>query len=322
MLQTTLKNPIEFCGIGLHTGESITVGIVPAPANTGITFIRKDLEGAPHIKVEPSNVVSTSYATTLGTKVGDVTATVSTVEHILSAFMGMGIDNAIIEIDGCEVPIMDGSSALFIDLIKEAGIKKLTESKRYIKITKPMKVRDGEKFIKIYPTDEAEDVHSEYDATEALEIDYTIDFEHPVLSKQRFKGVFSRDMFDKDIASARTFCFLKDVEALQANGLARGGSLKNAVVIGEDEILNEEGLRHSDEFVRHKVLDLIGDLAVLGLPIKGRIVAYRSGHGMNYKLVEKLLANTSKWEVVDTAEEASEVAGDAVFGKLAPVVNG
>lgn len=312
MLQTTLKNPIEFCGIGLHSGDYITVNISPAGADEGIAFIRKDLEGAPRIQVDPRNVVATNYATTLG--VGE--AKVSTVEHILAAFFGMGISNAVIEIDGPEVPVMDGSSVLFVNLIKEAGIKQLQASRKYIKITKPIRVKDGDKFVKLYPLEDGN--HND----DSLEIDYTIDFAHPVLTKQTFKGVFSKEMFTEDISSARTFCFLKDVEMLQKNGLAKGGSLENAVVIGEDDILNEEGLRHSNEFVRHKVLDLIGDLSILGLPIQGRIQAHRSGHAMNYSLVNKLIHNPGKWEIVDSMEESVKPSFDrdsVMVGELAAV---
>ncbi len=313
MLQTTLKNPIEFCGVGLHTGNYITVNISPAGADEGITFVRKDLEGAPRVKVDSRNVVATNYATTLG--VGE--AKISTVEHILAAFYGMGISNAVIEIDGPEVPVMDGSSVLFVDLIKEAGIKQLNASRKYIKITKPIRIKDGEKFIKLYPLDDDSNA-----SDDRLEIDYTIDFSHPMLTEQTFKGVFSKEMFAEDISSSRTFCFLKDVEMLKKNGLAKGGSLKNAVVIGEDDILNEEGLRHSNEFVRHKVLDLIGDLAVLGMPIQGRIKANRSGHAMNYSLVSKLIHNPGKWEIVDSLEDTmadSYEPSSVMVGELAAV---
>lgn len=310
MLQKTLKNPIEFCGVGLHTGNSIAVKIFPANADEGITFVRTDLTGAPKIKVDSRNVVATNYATTLG--VGD--ATVSTVEHILAALVGMGIGNAVIEIDGPEVPVMDGSSVLFVNLIKDAGIKQLKASRKYIKITKPIRVKDGEKYIKLYPLEDNSNA-----SNDRLEIDYTIDFSHPMLTEQNFKGVFSKEMFAEDISSSRTFCFLKDVEMLQKNGLAKGGSLKNAVVIGEDDILNEEGLRHSNEFVRHKVLDLIGDLAVLGMPIQGRVKANRSGHSMNYSLVSKLILNPGKWEVVDGIEDSLHESSGVMVGELAAV---
>lgn len=286
MYQQTLRNIIEFSGVALHSGTNVNVRIKPAKAGRGIVFVRTDLadsiNGAPVIEATASNVVSTSYATTLrDNKSG---ATVATIEHLMAAFFGLSIDNAIVELNGPEIPIMDGSAVLFVDLIETAGIKKLSDKRRYIVIDEPIRVKDGDKFIELLPT-----------SSRDFKIDYSIDFNHAVLGPQTFAGSFSRKMFLNDVVKARTFGFLKDIEMLRAKGLAKGGSLENAVVIGDDDVLNAEGLRYPDECVRHKVLDAIGDLALVGYPILGHLVAYKSGHGLNHKLAEAILANTSSW---------------------------
>lgn len=284
MQQQTLKKAVEFSGVGLHTGREVRVRIVPSCGGTGITFFRRDLPGAPAIRAISSNVVSTNYATTLGSR----GATVSTIEHLMAAFYGMGVDNAIVEIDGPEVPILDGSAMGFVGMIESAGLAALSSPRRYMVIKKPIKVADEDKYIFLLPSEEAE-----------LSINYSIDFSHPFLAKQSFSRPFSKDVFRKELGSARTFGFLKDVEMLRANGLAKGGSLDNAIVIGDTEILNEGGLRYPDELVRHKVLDLMGDIALVGTPIIGKLIAYRSGHSLNHKLAQEIWKKPGRWEFSD-----------------------
>lgn len=284
-MQQTIRNIVEFSGIGLHTGCAVKMRILPSGEDTGITFIRKDIPGAPAIKAEASNVVATSYATSLGSK----GAMVSTVEHILSAFYGLGVDNAVVELDGPEVPIMDGSASHFVDMIESVGLVRLSAPKKYIVIKKPIKVADRDKYVLLLPADDAE-----------LTIDYSIDFSHPLITKQSFSTLFSEEVFRREVGSARTFGFLRDVEMLKANGLAKGGSLNNAVVVSDTEILNEGGLRYPDEFVRHKVLDMMGDISLLGAPVIGRLIAHRSGHGLNHKLVKEILNRPGRWRLTDT----------------------
>ena len=284
-MQMTVNKIIEFFGIGMHTGRDISVRVLPSGEDTGITFVRSDVPGAVAIKAEPSNVVATSYATSLG-KDG---VSVSTVEHLMAAFYGLGVDNAVVELDGPEVPIMDGSSAYFIAMIESAGLRELDSPRRYLVIKRPIKVADKDKYILLMPAVCGE-----------LSIDYSIDFAHSLLQSQTYSGHFSSDAFREDMGMARTFGFLKDVEMLRANGLARGGSLDNAIVIGDNGVLNEDGLRYPDEFVRHKVLDMVGDISILGLPVIGRLVAHRSGHSLNHKLVKEIMRRPARWEVTDT----------------------
>jgi len=286
MLQKTIKKTIEFAGVGLHTGSNVKVRVVPAAADSGITFIRKDIHGSEPIKAVGANVVDTNYATTLGCN----GVTVSTVEHILAAFYGLGVDNAVIEVEGPEVPVLDGSAEKFIEMIEAAGVRELEAEKMYLVVKKPIKVSEGDKYVLLMPSKGS-----------GLTIDYSIDFSHPFLTKQTFSGLFSKKAFKTEIGSARTFGFLHDVEMLRANGLARGGSLNNAVVVGDTDILNEDGLRFPDEFVRHKVLDLMGDLSLAGSPISGRIVAHRSGHALNHKLIQKIIKQPSRWELTGLA---------------------
>ncbi len=292
MFQKTLKGAIEFSGIGLHTGVHSTVRILPESSDRGISFIRVDIPDSPRIKASAANVVDTLYATTLGRN----GATVSTVEHLLAALYGMGIDNALIEVDGPEIPIMDGSAADFVEMIETVGLRRLKALKKYLVVKRPIEVRSSNGSVVLLPSKDRE-----------FSIDYSIDFSHPVLGSQSFRRLFSRQLFKKELVHARTFGFLSDVETLRANGLAKGGSLENAVVIGEKEILNEEGLRYPDEFVRHKVLDIMGDISLLGAPVIGHLKARRSGHSLNHRLVKKVLSSTDSWrlvEVLDTEDAA------------------
>ncbi len=289
-MQKTIIRETSFSGIGLHTGCSVNVRILPAQADSGITFVRTDLPGRPAVKAGAASVVSTSYATTIGSN----GVTVATVEHLLAAFYGLGVDNAVVELDGPEVPIMDGSASYFIAVIEDARLMALDKPRKYLVVKRPIKVADRDKYVLILPSEEMR-----------LTIDYNIDFSHTLLSRQSFSRLFSREVFRKELGSARTFGFLRDVEMLQANGLAKGGSLDNAVVIGETEILNEGGLRFPDEFVRHKVLDMMGDIALIGSPVIGRIVAHRSGHALNHRFVQEVLRRPGRWELTTTLSQRS-----------------
>ncbi|MEE9614424.1 MAG: UDP-3-O-acyl-N-acetylglucosamine deacetylase [Thermodesulfobacteriota bacterium] len=304
MLQKTIQDMIEFSGIGLHSGLRVKVRVSPSAEDTGICFIRKDLPGSPPIKAVSRNVVATNFATTLGS--GGVT--IGTVEHLMAAFYGLGVDNALVEVEGPELPIMDGSAAHFVDMIEEAGLATQSAPRKYLVIKRPIRVGDEEdKFVHLFPAE-----------GDGLSIDYSIDFAHPYLNRQSFSGHLSKDVFTGEIVDARTFTFHRDVEILRKKGLAKGGSLSNALVIGDTSILNESGLRYPDEFVRHKVLDIVGDIALLGMPIVGRLVAHRSGHALNHKFVQKVLKNARRWEVVDSlAAEEPAARRPALTGELA-----
>jgi len=277
--QRTLREEIGCTGIGLHSGEMIRINIKPASCNTGIRFVRTDMPSQPAIDACFSNVSDTTLATSIGVN----GCRVSTVEHLMAAFYGLGIDNAVVEIDGPEVPIMDGSSAPFVFLVKSAGIREQKDPKRFIVIKKSFKVDDGNRSISVYPSRE-------------LKISYTIDFQHPLLRNQEFELHFSGGDFVREISKARTFGFLKDVQALKANGLARGGSLDNAVVIDDFRIINEDGLRFKDEFVRHKVLDFIGDLSLVQAPVIGHFVVKKSGHFLNQQMLTSLMQSKRHWK--------------------------
>ncbi|MBU0733349.1 MAG: UDP-3-O-acyl-N-acetylglucosamine deacetylase [Proteobacteria bacterium] len=289
--QRTLKHEIGCTGIGLHTGEKITINIKPAPCGSGIHFVRTDLSGHPMLKAHFNNVLDTTLATSIGSN----GCRVSTIEHLMAAFYGLGIDNAVVELDGSEVPIMDGSSAPFVFLLKSAGIKEQKEPKRFIVIKKAFKIDDGNRSICVYPSKE-------------LKITYTIDFQHPLLRNQEYELHFSGGDFVREISRARTFGFLRDVETLKANGLAKGGSLDNAVVIDDFRIINEDGLRFKDEFVRHKILDFIGDLSLVQSPIIGRFVIKKSGHFLNQQMLATLMKSKKHWKVYAfvTPEECSK----------------
>ncbi|MFQ5428056.1 MAG: UDP-3-O-acyl-N-acetylglucosamine deacetylase [Thermodesulfobacteriota bacterium] len=282
MMQTTIKKEIVFSGVGLHTGCDVRVRLLPAEEDSGVRFIRKDLPGFPSIKADGANVVNTNYATTLGA--GGVT--VSTVEHILAALYGLGVDNVDVEVYGSEIPILDGSAGEFIKKIEAAGLIYLMAEREYLVVKSPIKVSDGDKYLMLLPSNEP-----------GLRIDYSIDFSHPVLSKQLFSRQCTREVFINEIGNARTFGFLSDIETLRANGLAMGGSLSNAVVVGESNILNEDGLRYPDEFVRHKALDLLGDLSLVGAPVSGQLIAHRSGHALNHRLLQKIARQRPRWEL-------------------------
>jgi UDP-3-O-[3-hydroxymyristoyl] N-acetylglucosamine deacetylase len=227
----------------------------------------------------------------------------------MAAFYGMGVDNANVEIDGPEVPIMDGSAVDFIGMIESSGLMALPALRQYLVIKKPIRVSEDDKYIFLLPPDDME-----------FTIDYSIDFAHPFLNKQSFARLFSQDVFRKELGSARTFGFLKDVETLRANGLARGGSLENAIVISDTKILNEGGLRYPDEFVRHKVLDMMGDIALVGAPVIGQLIAYRSGHSLNHKLAQKVLDKPGRWELTESLADKDVMSSmPALLEKLATI---
>lgn len=281
--QRTLKTAISGEGVGLHSGRATRFRILPARVDTGIVFVRTDLSPAVEVPARAENVCETTLATTLG--VGDVT--VGTVEHLVAALAGLGVDNARIELDGPEVPILDGSCGRFVELITEAGgTVAQPKPKRFVVVKKTVEVCDGDKSARLEPAS-------------TFSLRCHIDFDHPIVNAQTFELVMSDTAFVRELSRARTFGFAKDVDAMHAAGLARGGGLDNAVVIDDYSIRNPDGLRFPDEFVRHKVLDAVGDLALLGAPVIGRYVGHKSGHSLNTRLVAALLDNERAYEVVE-----------------------
>ena len=289
--QRTLKNVIRATGIGLHTGKKVYLTLRPAAVDTGIVFRREDLETPVEIEAKPENVGDTRLSTTLIK--GDVR--VSTVEHLLSAFAGLGIDNAYVDLSAPEVPIMDGSAGPFVFLVQSAGIEEQNAPKRFIRIKRTVIVEDDDKWAR-------------FDPFEGFKVSFKIDFEHPVFRNrsQTTSVDFSSTSFVKEVSRARTFGFMRDIEQLRANDLALGGSLDNAVVMDDYRVLNEDGLRYEDEFVKHKVLDAIGDLYLLGSSLIGEFSGYKSGHALNNRLIRALLADADAWEtaIFDDIERA------------------
>jgi len=279
--QTTLAASVETKGVGLHTAVPVQVRLMPAPPDTGYVFRRTDLGGF-EIPANVESVAHCSYATTL-MRTGVM---LSTVEHLLSALRGCGVDNAYVEVDNLEVPIMDGSAEAFAEMIENAGVTEQPLARRALMVRQTVSVEAGNRGIKIEPAD-------------AYEIDCTIDFPHPLIGVQRRSLTLDNGSFARDIASARTFGFIDEVEALRRANLIRGGSLENAIVLTKHGMLNETGLRFPDEFVRHKILDIIGDLALLGMALLGRVKAERSGHLLHAALMSSLLRNRAAWEIVD-----------------------
>jgi UDP-3-O-[3-hydroxymyristoyl] N-acetylglucosamine deacetylase len=290
--QRTLRRPVSCTGIGLHSGNKVTLSLKPAPADYGIRFQRADLGG-----LEIPATVTHLGGIQLATGLTREAVSVETVEHLLAALTALGIDNVIVELNTPEVPIMDGSSAPFIYLVQEAGVKVLSEPRRYLKVTEPIALTRGDKQITLYPSDQ-------------FKVTYTISFDHPLLRHQTRTMVVNEDTFIDEIAPARTFTFLKEVEMLRQNGLALGGSLDNAIVIGDTGVLNSS-LRFEDEFVRHKILDLVGDFALLGHPIVAHAVVHRGGHALHTAMAAQLLEQTSAWELVAAPADATG-AGAAV----------
>jgi UDP-3-O-[3-hydroxymyristoyl] N-acetylglucosamine deacetylase len=287
--QRTLKNVIRATGVGLHTGEKIFLTLRPAPVNTGIVFCRVDLDEPVQIKARPENVGETRLSTSLVS--GDVR--ISTVEHLLSALAGLGIDNAYVDVSAPEVPIMDGSAGPFVFLIQSAGIEEQNAAKRFIRIRRKVEIREGDKLARFEPFD-------------GFRVGFTIEFDHPCIKReiQHSEIDFSTTSFVKEVSRARTFGFMSEVEQLRERDLILGGSLDNAVVMDDYRVLNEDGLRYRDEFVKHKILDAIGDLYLLGHGIIGAFHAVKSGHELNNKLLRMLIADESAWEYVSFDELA------------------
>jgi UDP-3-O-[3-hydroxymyristoyl] N-acetylglucosamine deacetylase len=278
-LQKTLSQKVSVSGTGVHSGKKTNLTIKPAPENHGIKFRRADLPGTHDIPAIFKMVVDTSLATVLGIN-GTI---ISTIEHLMASFAGLGIDNALVEVDDYEIPIMDGSAWVFTQLIEKAGIEKQKAPKHFLIVKEPIKVTDNDKSVVIYPEP-------------VFKITCKIDFSHPLIGKQEIIFDRAKNNFGKEISQARTFGFVQDLELLKKLSLAKGGSLDNAIVIDKDRILNKEGLRYPDEFVRHKLLDSLGDFSLLGMPIQGHIVTYKSGHALNHLFIKKLLENKNAWE--------------------------
>ena len=286
--QRTLKNVIRATGVGLHSGDTVYLTLRPAAPNTGIIFRRVDLDPVVEIEAKAENVGETALSTTLvqhGQRI-------STVEHLLSAFAGLGIDNAYIDLNASEVPIMDGSAGPFVFLVQSAGIEEQNAAKQFIRIKKSVLVEDGDKWGKFEPF-------------EGFKVSFAIDFEHPAFTgrPQQVDVDFSSTSFVREVSRARTFGFMKDIEKLRENNLALGASVDNAIALDDYRVVNEDGLRYEDEFVRHKVLDAIGDLYLLGHSLIGAFSGHKSGHEVNNKLLRKLLADEDAWELVSFEDE-------------------
>ncbi len=279
--QKTLAKPIETSGIGLHTGVAVNLKLKPAPENTGYIFVRTDLDDF-EIPASVEYISHCSYATTLLRR----GVLLSTCEHLLAALRGTGVDNCFIELDNIEIPIMDGSSEEFVDLIERSGVKEQNSPRRFLKIKETVVFEQGDRKMSIEPSDD-------------YEIECTIEFPHPFISRQNFNFTLTDGSFGREIASARTFGFTTEIEMLRKANLALGGSLDNAIVLSPDGMLNQQPLRFADEFVRHKTLDIIGDFALLGMPFIGRIKAEKSGHSVHASLMSKLLKTESAWEITE-----------------------
>jgi len=289
--EQTVRSAVECKGVGLHSGAPVHLKILPAPSGSGIVFRRTDLDDF-EIEATGRNIARVSYATSLMKK----GVLISTTEHLLSAFIGTGIDNAIVELDNLELPILDGSARPFVEMIQRAGIRKQRRARGYMRIRRELELREGKKFIAIYPAD-------------SYSVEYTIDFPHPLIGKETLRVELSNGNYLRELAPARTFGFLHEADAMRQQGLIRGASIENAIVLTRDRVMNPP-LRYHDEFVRHKVLDLIGDLALMGKQILGNIVADRAGHAMHTALVSRLLRDRSLWE--ETQLEESRFESNAV----------
>jgi UDP-3-O-[3-hydroxymyristoyl] N-acetylglucosamine deacetylase len=296
--QRTLQNTIRATGVGLHSGEKVFLTLRPAPVDTGIVFRRVDLEPVAEIPARADLVTETMLCTGLARDGGKA----MTVEHLMSAMAGLGIDNAYVDLSAPEVPIMDGSSGPFVFLLQSAGIVEQRAPKRFIRILSPIEVRDGDKVARFEPYD-------------GFRLDFTVDFDHPAIPTSRSRAVveFSTDNYIREVSRARTFGFMRDLEFMRERNLGLGGSMDNAIVLDEFRVLNDDGLRYADEFVRHKILDAVGDLYLVGHPILGAYIGYKSGHALNNKLVRALLAQREAWALT-TFEDATP--SPVAFGEL------
>lgn len=296
--QQTLRSPVTLAGVGLHGGEKVRARLLPADVDAGVVFRRLDLAAAVEIPGRSAFVVDTALATVLGVHGHRI----STVEHCLAALAGMGVDNAIVEVDGPEVPILDGSALPYVEAIGRVGLRRQRGRRRAIRVEKPLRVERGDKFSILRPSDR-------------LKITYSIDFDGGFPGRQHFYTDVTPEIFASDLAKARTFGFLEEVELLRSLGKARGGSLENAVVLDRGRVLNPEGLRVPDEFVRHKVLDAVGDLALAGMPVLGHLIVHKGGHSLHDALVRQLLARPDAWSLVDLEDRAwpAEAAPPSAF---------
>ena len=293
--QQTLKKEASVDGIGLHTGRPVSLKLLPAPPDTGIIFRRIDLANSIDIKANLKNVVDTRLCTTIASD----GVRVATVEHIMAAFAGLGIDNAIVTLTDAEVPIMDGSAAVFVNLIESAGVSVQHLPKKYIRIKNEIEVTDGDKWARLKPFD-------------GFKLSFSINFDHPTMQMYADHATIdlSQNSFTQDLSRARTFGFLQDIEALREAGLARGGSLENAIVMDDHRVINDGGLRYGDEFVKHKILDAIGDLYLIGSPLMGEFSAYKSGHKLNNQILQALETQPSCWESVSFSTEKRQESVD------------
>lgn len=292
-LQRTLRGTAECSGIGVHSGEKVTIRLLPAPENTGIVFIRTDLlNGARHIPARWDHVIDTTLCTVIGNAHG---GKVATIEHLMAALNAFGVDNALIEIDGPEVPVMDGSSSSFVFLIEIAGVVEQKALRREIEILAPVEIKHGSKIARLTPAVESR-------------FSFEIEFNRAPISRQNYEFALSPDSFKSEISRARTFGFFEEVDQMVKAGFARGGSLDNAIVIKDDRVMNEHGLRYTDEFVRHKLLDAVGDLALAGARIRGHFHGYCSGHAMNNQLLRALFADSSAWRFTTDGQNAQATA--------------
>jgi UDP-3-O-[3-hydroxymyristoyl] N-acetylglucosamine deacetylase len=303
--QRTLKNSIRATGVGLHTGEKVTLTLRPAPPNTGVIFHRSDLDPPVAITAAAENVGDTRLSTTLVN--GDVR--VSTVEHLLSAVAGLGIDNLHVDVSAPEVPIMDGSAGPFVFLLQSAGLKEQNAPKKFIRIKRTVEIHDQDKWVR-------------FDPYEGFKVGFCIDFEHPMFTSgsQRAELDFSSTSFVREVSRARTFGFMRDIEALRANQLALGGSLDNAIVLDDFKILNEDGLRYENELVKHKILDVVGDLYLLGHSLIGAFTGHKSGHALNNQLIRQLKLDQDAWELVTFEDESQPLP--ISFGQLTQTLAG
>jgi UDP-3-O-[3-hydroxymyristoyl] N-acetylglucosamine deacetylase len=300
--QRTLKQLVRAVGIGLHSGTKVTLVLRPAAAETGIVFRRVDLEPPVDIKLAADAVVDTRMATTIGRD----NVRIATIEHLMSALAGLGIDNCHIDVDAAEIPIMDGSAASFVFLLQSAGVEELNAPKRFVRVLRPVEVVDGDKWARLEPYF-------------GYRLKFSIDFKHPAIdsTEQVVEVDFARDSYVKQVSRARTFGFVNEVEALRAAGLAMGGNFENVIVMDEYRVLNTDGLRAGDEFAKHKVLDAIGDLSALGRPLLASYVAHKSGHAINNRLLRALLADEAAYEIVTFEDDTAAPAAYRLQPELA-----
>ena len=300
--QHTLSRQVSCTGIGLHSGKRVNLTLHPAEPDTGVMFKRSDLPGAQLIPGDVYHVVDTNFCTTVGLD----GIYISTVEHLMSALAGLSIDNLLVEVDSPELPIMDGSAGSFVMLLREVGLTTQARPRQFYRAKREISITQGDKYVRILPT-------------ESLSVDFSIDFPHPAIGTQRYNFIMNEKNYDREISRSRTFGFLADMRKLHEMGLGLGGSLENAVVLDKYRVLNEGGLRYPDEFVRHKVLDLLGDLALVGRPVLGHFEAHRSGHGLNNQLFRKFLDDPQAWQLVTPTLEESSPAMPSPRPEVAPL---